>query len=134
MSDELTMFEVAVRLKFRFTTNRGDLTTEDLWDMPLTRPDGFSLDDLAKSLNKQVKESEEESFVVEKSDTNMVLETKFLIVKHIIKVKLSEIKEAEDFYVKRVKKVKILNIIAKKEDEVLEGESVDDLKKMANEL
>lgn len=134
MFEKATMFEIAAMLKFRYPTNRGELATEDLWDMPLTRPDGFSLDDLAKSLNRQVKESDEESFVVEKSDINMILETKFSIVKHIIKVKLDEIREAEELCAKRGKKEKILNIIAKKEDESLESESLDDLKKMANEL
>ena len=85
------MFEKASRLKLRFDTPKGMITTEDVWDLPLTSRNGASLDNLAKDLNRTIKETEEESFVADKSARNTVLELKFDIVKHIIEVKKAEL-------------------------------------------
>ena len=52
------MFEKATRLKLRFETVRGYVTTEDLWDIPLSAVNGFCLDTIAKNLNKKLKELE----------------------------------------------------------------------------
>jgi len=129
------MFEKASRTKLRCNTDRGYLSTEDLWDLPLiSRRGNFSLDDLAKKLNRQIKEAGDESFVTERSPANATLELKFEIVKHIIKVRLDDLEQRENAEVLRVKKKKILEIIAGKEDEELAGKSVDDLKKMVEEL
>jgi hypothetical protein len=57
------LFLVASRSKFRFNTASGTITTEDLWDLPLSSGKA-NLDDIAKALNKQLKDaSEEQSFV-----------------------------------------------------------------------
>lgn len=128
------MFEKASRLKLRFNTERGLVTVEDLWDLPLTSRNGVSLDILAKSLNKQVKESEEESFVVEKNEKNRVLDLKFEIVKHIIKVKLEEREVEKKKADNKAKKEVILNIMAKKQNEELENKSIDELSKLLDQL
>ena len=60
------MFERASKLKLRFNTEKGMVTTEDLWDLPLLQRNAVDLDSLAKNLNKAVKESGEESFVLKK--------------------------------------------------------------------
>lgn len=128
------MFEKASRQKLRFETSRGMVTTEDLWDMPLTGTTGFSLDGLAKRLNKAVKESADESFVVKKKRASAVLELKFEIVKRVIEVKLEDIERKEKAAENRVKKERILDIIADKEDDELKGESITKLKKMVKKL
>lgn len=128
------MFEKASRLKLRFDIDRGNITVEDLWDLPLTSTRMMSLDDLAKHLNKAVKESAEESFVVEKSATNAVLELKFEIVKHVIAIKLADVEASKNAVDNKAKKDKILAVISAKEDNELEGQSMDDLKKMLAEL
>jgi chemotaxis signal transduction protein len=128
------MFEKASRLKLRFGTSRGNITTEDVWDLPLTSPNGACLDDLAKSLNKAVKDSGEESFVVKRNTVNTTLALKFDIVKHIIKVKLEELEARETAAATKAKKEKILNIIADKEDDSLKNTSVDKLKEMLADL
>ena len=84
------MFEKSSRLKLRFETDRGNVSVEDLWDMPLTSRATTSLDDVAKQLHRSLKENEEESFVIEKSGANEMLEMKFSVVKHVIKVRLAE--------------------------------------------
>lgn len=128
------MFEQATRLKLRFNTVRGNVTAEDLWDMPLTHSSGFSLDDLAKSLNKMVKESAEESFVVAKTSENDIIELMFEIVKYVIGKRLEEAKEKENAAEKADKKKKILAILAEKEDDSLKSKSSAALKKMLEEL
>lgn len=128
------MFEKASRKKLRFNTVKGDVTVEDLWDLPLTSRDSFNLDTVAKELNKAVKDSGEESFVVKKTGANVALELKFDIVKYIIKVRLEEVAAKTQTAENKVKREKLLTIIADIEDTALKGESIEDLKKMAEEL
>lgn len=128
------MFEKATKEKYRFETARGNITTEDLWDMPLTNLDGFSLDNLAKSLNRALKESEEESFVIQRSNASNVIDSKLDIVKRVIEVKLLDIKEKENAVAKEAKKGKILDILADKEDSSLRSKSKKDLMKMLEDL
>jgi len=129
------MFEKASRLKFRYDSERGSLNTEDLWNVPLTSTKGFSLDEVAKSLSREIKNEEEESFVEEnvKKDTSYKKD-KLEIVKHIIKIKIDEKKQREKVAEKRVMKDKILNIIAEKQVENLKGESIENLTKMLDDL
>ena len=129
------MFEKASRLKLRFTSTSGNLTVEDLWDIPLTGPLGnLSLDDLAKKINRDIKAEEEESFVVEKSPKSSILELKFGIVKYIIKVKLAEAKQAENTAITNTQIRKLQSAITQKEDEVLTNQSLGDLKKSLKKL
>lgn len=128
------MFEKATRQKLRFLTLVGNLTTEDLWELPLTNPRGPSLDILAKDLNRQLKTDGEESFVVQKSNEDSVLNLKFSIVKHVIKIKLDEAITAGEAAATAAKKEKILSILADKEDETLKGKSADELKSLLAEL
>lgn len=122
------MFEKASRLNLRFDTQAGNLTVEDLWDLPLISRRGESLDNMYKVLNREVKAGTEESLVTEQVATNTVLNLKFDIVKHVITVKLAEQtarqKEAET----KAKKEQILAIIADKQDDELKGKGVDELK------
>lgn len=49
------MFQQATRLKLRFSTSQGQLTVEDLWDIPLTSTRNASLDSIAIDLHIQAK-------------------------------------------------------------------------------
>lgn len=122
------IFEYAVRNKIRFPF-KGMISAEDLWDLSLT-----NLDSIYKTLNKQVKQSEEESLLTTKTSVDTELEVQIAIVKHIVSVKLAEQEAREKDAVKRAQKQKIMSIIATKEDEALHNSSVDDLRKMLDEL
>ena len=75
-------FEKASRIRLRFDTPQGSLTVEDLWQLPLTSRTGrANLDDIAKSLNRQLKETAEESFVVKNNKTNEAFLDRVYIVK-----------------------------------------------------
>lgn len=122
------IFEYAVRNKVRFPF-KGMISVEDLWDLSLT-----NLDSIYKTLNKQIKQSEEESLLDAKANVNTELEVQVAIIKHIVSVKLAEKEAAEKAYAKKEQKQKIMSIIAAKENEELQNSSIDDLKKMLDEL
>ena len=122
------IFEYATRNKVRFPF-KGMISVEDLWDLSLV-----NLDSIYKMLNKQVKQSEEESLLNTKTNVDTELEVQIAIVKHIVSVKLEEQNAREQAAAKKAQKQKIMAIIASKEDEALHNSSVDDLKKMLDEL
>jgi len=127
------MFEKASRLKLRFDTTRGDLTVEDLWDIPLMNCD-FSLDELAKKAYKRVKESEEISFVKPKSQACIIPSLKLDILKRVIEVRLAEIEEGKTLLANKARKDRILAILEEKEDSTLKEKSSDELKALLEEL
>lgn len=129
------MFQLASRFKFRFNSSRGAVTVEDLWDLPLVSDRGPNLDDIARSLHKQLKEADGgTSFVkpvVKKTDT---IQLQFDIVKRIIDIKVAERDAATVAAEKAATKQKLLGLISRKQDAELEGKSVDDLQAMLASL
>jgi hypothetical protein len=125
---EVNIFEYAVRNKVRFPF-RGLISVEDLWDLSLA-----NLDSIYKSLNKQAKQSDEESLLSTKTDVDAELEIKINIVKYIVSTKLEERKARENETMKKIQKQKIMSAIAAKEDEALQNSSIEDLKKMLNNI
>jgi hypothetical protein len=117
------IFELATRKKFRFKMDKGFVTTEDLWDLKLE-----DLNRIAVSLNKQIKESSDESFIKTKSSADKDLQAHFDVVKHIIDVKLAE-KEAKLVAIEREeKRERLRDLIAKKELSALESKTLDELR------
>jgi len=128
-------YKKASKNKVRFITTIGSLTVEDLWDIPLTSARGVSLDNIAKELNKAVKNSEEESFVLPVIDKRKSLdELKFEIVKDIIKTQLTARDARKNAALKKETKQRILALIADKENDELAGKSKEDLLKMVEDL
>ena len=129
------MFEKLSRKKARFETPQGNLTVEDLWDIPLTAPAGrANLDDLAKDLYQQIQAKELQSFVKKSNNADQLLQLKFEVVKYIIAVRLQEIEAAELLQINKEKKQRILSIIASKENEQLMSTSLEELRQMAEQL
>ena len=128
MMKEMNIFEYATREALRFPY-KGSQSVEDLWQLSVRE-----LDSIYKTLNKQVKQSEEESLLSTKASVDTELEVQIAIVKHIVSVKLAEKEAAEKASVKKAQKQKIMSIIATKQDEALQNSSIDDLKKMLDEL
>lgn len=128
MSEMSALFERASRLKVRFETAKGNLTVEDLWDLPLTSRNGNNLDEIAKELHRKVKESAEiESFVKKAVKKDTVTLLKFEVVKYIIDVRLAEEEAAEKRKANADRKAKLLALVAQKENE-------SDLSKSREEL
>lgn len=122
------MFEYAVRNKLRFPF-KGMISVEDLYDLSLT-----NLDVVFKTLNKQVKQSNEESLLASKTKEDEILDVQIEIVKHIFNVKREEhvakLREKEN----KEKKQRLLEIKHQKEDEALHNMSVEELDRLIKEL
>ena len=113
----INVFEYATRNKIRFHSSRGELTLEQLWDVPLRSADGFDLNAVAKNANKALKEVFEESFVETKKTTLHVrLEITLDVVKNVIDAKLADEEAAKRRAANRVEKEKLLAILSEKQD------------------
>ena len=130
----MKMFEELTRKKARFETSKGEIDVEQLWDLPLEAKDNFDLDTVAKKIAKEIKDSEEGSFVKKSTDKNTFNKLKLEAVKHIIQVKLVEAEEKANAKFKKEQKNKILEILAKKQDSELEGKTPEELQKMLEDL
>lgn len=126
MTDNI--FELASRKKVRFVSTVGRLTVEDLWEADLTL-----VDQIAIALNKQIKETEEASFL-SKNRTDETLELKFELVKHVIEVRLAEIEAAKQKSLAQQQKQQLLEILNRKENQQLEELSLEELKERINAL
>jgi hypothetical protein len=125
------MFELATKVKLRFSY-RGEVSVEDLWDLPLTE-----LNAIAKKTNAEIKTLEgEEDFIsgVQVSKPLEFAKLRLDILKHIITVKLDERDERAKAKEKVAQKAKILELINRKQDEALQGKSLDELNLMLDSL
>ena len=130
---ELNIFEIASREKYRFETSIGNLTVENLWDIPLSSPGNkATLNSIAIDLYNKTKD-DEVSFVSAKRK-NVHLLNKLEVVKHIISVRLEEAEKKKTAEEAREKKRKIDDIIAKKQDTSLENMSLEELMKLRETL
>ena len=127
------MFEEAIRLKLRFETAKGALTVEDLYDLPLTSANRPNLNDIAKELSRYLRENEED-FVGTASKADTAAQLKFAIVKHVIAERLAENEAAKAAADRRETKARIMELIAKKQDESLQNKSLEELQAMVAAL
>jgi hypothetical protein len=131
----VTIFEKATREKFRYPSAKGLLTTEQLWELPLTAKSGFSLDDVAKAVNAELKAVDTESFVAtEANPAKATWETKLEVVKHVIAVRLAEDQAAKAAAAKKLEKEKLLAVLDRKQDAVLENLTEEELLARINNL
>lgn len=128
MSDPNTLFITAARRKFRYESVRGDLTTEQLFDLPLTAANGFSLDDVARATNAELREQAEDSFVETRTNPRKgTLESMLEIVKFVIASKQADAAKAASRADRAAKRQKLLAAIESKDDAALSAASRDEL-------
>jgi hypothetical protein len=116
----INLFEYATRNKLRFPSARGELTTEQLWDVPLRSKDEFNLNSIAKTASKAWKDLSEESFVeTTKTPEHTRRETALELVKYIIQVKLADEAADKKRAENKLEKERLLKILADKQAGVL---------------
>lgn len=123
------IFQQATRAKLRFSTNKGQLSVEDAWDLSLE-----SLDTLAQAVNKQIQESKGESFIGKRSTQSTELQLKMDILLAIIAVKLAEKEDAKNRKELLAKKELLTSLKEKKQMEQLESMSLEDIEKQLQGL
>ncbi|MBN7759739.1 hypothetical protein JYP52_01205 [Nitratireductor aquibiodomus] len=126
----MNIFETATRKKLRFPSNKGELTAEQLWDLPLT-----SLDTIARQINQDLKAVSEEGFINVKPDPRKPdLETKLEVLKHIIAVRLKAVEDAKSASARSEKRRKLAEALANKEEQDLAQLSKEEILKQLEEL
>ena len=130
MSTPENLFIAASRSKMRFATERGELTVEDLWDLPLTSNRNISLDEVAVNLNNELqKQITAVSFVrPASSEKGAEIETKFEIVKHIISVKLAEMEQSKQLIERAAKKRQLEQLLEAKIQQGMQEMSIEEIK------
>lgn len=126
------IFELASRAKLRFSTTKGALTVEDLWDLPLTGKSA-NLDDIARDLNHEVKAvSEEVSFVKPAAVSGAAADVKlaFEVVLHVIGVRVAERDKLAEAAKRAETKQKLLQVLDRKENAELENKSPEEIRAM----
>jgi hypothetical protein len=125
----MDIFERAARAKLRFASSIGDLTTEQVWDLPLTaKGERPNLDSLARAAFSEIKSLEEGSFVTLTPDPRKVdLELRLDILKHVIAAKLESKAAAEKAAENAERKRKLLSVLASKEEAEMAGMSKDQI-------
>lgn len=126
---EKNIFEIAVREKYTYNF-RGLIKTEDLYDLKLT-----DLDAIYKGLKSDLAQLGEDS-LIDSVDTEAkeTINNKIEIVKAVVDYKREVKKNLEDAKAKAETKKRLKDLIAQKENETLEGKSLDELKAMLAEL
>jgi hypothetical protein len=122
----MNLFELATRKKFLFPCSRGNITVQDLWDLPLrSTVDKPNLDDVARNLFRQLRNDDGVSFVNEGTTVDSTIEKKLDVVKYIIEVKKTEKLKTEEHKAKAAEHQLLLEALANLDNE--------DRKKMTRE-
>jgi hypothetical protein len=119
------MYKEASRIDLRVQTPKGNLTTSQLWQLPVD-----DLDTLAVSLQAEYEASGKKSFLVKKSEKDKLAKLRFDIVLDILTTKADEARALAEAREIKEHNQKILSLIAEKTDESLKGKSIKQLEAM----
>lgn len=122
------MYKQATKMGLRFSTGSGRLSVEDLWTLPLTSRNKLSLDKIAIAVSTEIRQTAQESFVENVSTAGAKeLELKLEILKDIIATRQADNKARTDATSASQTKDRIRNIIASKQDDALQGKTIEEL-------
>lgn len=125
MSNANELFIIATRKRYRFPY-KGLISVEDLWSLSLN-----DLDGVYKTLNKSIKSADEPG-LLDENKVDEVTQNAIEIVKYIFSVKKTEAENRKLEAENAAKRKRILEIIARKQDEALNNMSEEELQKMLN--
>lgn len=130
------VYKFAVQNGLRFPSIRGQLTAEQLFQLPLKGRSGFDLDSTAREVNNELKGMTEESFVEDTTANprKKELEISLDIVKDVIATKQAENRAELVRQNRVVERKKILDAIGAKKDAALTTASIEELEKKLAEL
>jgi hypothetical protein len=124
---ETNIFERAAKTKLRFPSQVGDLTVEQLWDLPLTGRSA-NLNSIAVATSREIRELTEDSFVTEAPNPRKAaLELRLEVLKHVIADKQAAAARATKRAENADRRRRILEAIAQKQDQALLSKSLDEL-------
>jgi len=121
----MDIYKKAAQNRLRFTTNKGTLTAEQLFDLSLT-----DLDNLAVSLEASYEESKGKSFIKKRTVKDANIKLQFDIVLDVLETKVAENEAALEAKETKEHNQKILTLISEKKDGELKGKSIKQLEAM----
>lgn len=120
------MYKQLIKDKTRFTTSKGSLSLEQLWDLSVKE-----LDTLAVSLQEAYdKSNAKKSFIEKRTTKDKSLKDQLDVVLDILQDKLEEAELAKTKAENKLRNNKIREIIAHKQDAALEAKSINELKSL----
>jgi hypothetical protein len=122
------IYKEAARLSLRFTTPKGALSVEQIWNLGST-----DLKTSVRAARKALKVTEDEddlSFLETETKVNKEDKLRFDILKDVYMTLRAEKDEASNKAEMKRRDQEILAIIASKKDEQLKGKSIEELEAM----
>lgn len=129
MSNDNTNFIEASKKKIRFTTTKGSLSVEDLWDLSLE-----SLDKIAVAVDEDIQKEGRKSFIGKTSRGNSQKALALEILKFIIEDKIKEEEKKKERLQKASQKEFLEALLNKKRIESLESLSLEEIQKQLDDL
>lgn len=126
------MYKEATKRKLRFETPIGYLTVEQLWELPLHSKTKVDLNDVAVTVNQELKPTDD--FVGLSTNINETAELKMSIVKDIIADKKADMVAKATANKKAEELSKLDELIKQKEIEELSAVDLATLKAKRDEL
>jgi hypothetical protein len=128
--ENINIFKIAAKEQLRFPF-RGQIGVEDLFYLNLDE-----LDEVYRTLKKQVKDSVVDSLITdeETTDEDDMISVKIQIVEEIFRDKKAEIEKERRMAENRIKAQKILEIMNRKQYRELEDMDLDELQAQLNAL
>lgn len=124
----MDLYKFAAQEQLRFSSVKGDLAVEQLFQLPLTSKSGFDLDTVAKGINAKLREISEESFVSSNRNPQRTKLTAALeIVKDVIATREAEAKAATDKRAADDLRQRINDAIRAKKDQQLTSAPLEEL-------
>ncbi len=124
------IYKIAAQNALLFPSVSGPLMVSQLFELPLTSARGPNLESVAQAVNKDLQAASGETFVptAKTNPKKAMLEVALAIVKDVIETKVAANLAATTRQDKAVKRAKILDALAAKQDQALTSATVDDLK------
>lgn len=116
----MNIYQQAALKKIRFESVRGQITVEQLFDLPLVSRSGLDLDSVAKTVNSTLKAMAEESFVQTaatpgRTDAELRLE----LVKDVIAYRMAENRKRLEAAQRNTEREKLLSALERRQEEEL---------------
>ena len=139
MKLDMSTILMVIEQKWRFPSNKGQLSLEALYDLPLTGTDYTNLDQVAMLINDEIitTKAQTGSFVNPSLKTKFDLEKlniKLEIVKHIINQKQEEKERKRQKTEISRKRETLEKLIVQKQLETLSGMSVDEIQEQIDKM
>lgn len=122
----VNIFKEVVKKGLTFSTNKGNVLPQELFNIPLTSKNGYDLDNISKVVLAELRCTQEDSLVTTATlDTDNTLRLE--ILKVVISDKQKEIADKEESIAKDAHNRKIKDLIESKKEDDLKGKSLEEL-------